>query len=97
MRDIWPLAKTLLGNVFLDVDDCIVYASALLAEAEELLTADDYLGFVANAIENPTANPAEQEFFVDVRAKVIEGVSKAIGIDAMQISPPKAPKSWKAT
>jgi hypothetical protein len=96
MNDVWALAKTLLGTVFLEVGDCIVYASALLAEADELLSADRYLRFVANAIENPTALPdaAEQAFFSDVRAKITQGVSRAVGVDAGQINLPKAPQGW---
>lgn len=33
--------------------DCLVYASALLARASELLTGDAYLARVARGIQNP--------------------------------------------
>lgn len=57
MPEVWDLSRHLLGCVYLDVGDCVVYASALLAQADELLTKDEYFRTVVNGVRNPNGNP----------------------------------------
>jgi hypothetical protein len=96
MSEVWRLAQLLLGVIFLDVGDSAVYASSLLAEADELLTTDRYLHWIANGIENPGGiqRPEEQAYFHQARTKVVDLVSKAIGIEVSEVRLPKAPKRW---
>jgi hypothetical protein len=96
MSEVWRLAQLLLSVVFLDLGDSAVYASSLLAEAEELLTTDSYLHWVANAIENPGGiqETEEQAYFHQARAKVVQLVSEAIGIGVSEVCLPKAAKRW---
>jgi hypothetical protein len=92
IQEVWSLSKRLLSLVFLDAADCIVYASALLAEADELLTADGYLRMVATAIENPGARPKQRAYFEQVKTRLIQLVAESIGVNAAAIALPKAPK-----
>lgn len=100
MRDVWALSRTLLGVAFLQVGDCLVYASALLAEADELLSGDGHVRYVVNGIENPAAysssDPDKQAYFEEARNRVIKRVSELIEIDASQVHLPKSPhpRSW---
>jgi len=94
IQEVWSLARRMLSLVFLDAADCSIYASALLAEADELLTADGYLRMVANAIENPggVTNLEQRAYFQQVRERLIQFVAKSIGVDAAVIALPKAPR-----
>lgn len=47
------LARSLGGLVYLDVVDSIVYAGALVAQADHLLTSDSFLMKTANRIRTP--------------------------------------------
>jgi hypothetical protein len=96
MSEVWRLAQLLLGVVFLDVGDSAVYASSLLAEADELLTTNGYLHWIANAIENPGGiqEPEEQTYFHQARSKLVQLVSQAIGIEVSEVHLPKAAKRW---
>ena len=57
--DVWRLARALMENVFVDVQDCLVYASAIIAQANELITVDSYLHKTVNWTSNPGAAPPE--------------------------------------
>lgn len=96
MSEVWRLVQLLLSVVFLDFGDSAVYASSLLAEADELLTTDGYLHWIANAIENPGGiqEPEERAYFHQARSKVIQLVSEAISIGVSEVRLPKAAKRW---
>jgi len=90
MRDVWMLARQILTVIFLDVGDSIVYASALLAIADELITRDGYFNKVINGIENPdSAVPDEQDYFRQVHDKIVDFVSAAIRINPSDVKLPK--------
>lgn len=57
--EVWSLARSLLENIFVDVQDCLVYASAIVTQADELITADSYLQDTVRCTNNPGAAPAE--------------------------------------
>jgi hypothetical protein len=61
VREAWSVARSLLRYVYLEVGDAVVYASALLSLADELLSGDGYLRKVANCLQNPTALKDERD------------------------------------
>lgn len=50
-------AKIIMGNIMIDVPDAIVYAGAVAAEADELLSTDETLTLIANSLRNPSEEP----------------------------------------
>lgn len=96
LPDIWHLARRVLSVVFLDVQDCLVYSSAVLAEAESLLTTDGHLRKVTNAMENPGAAPQDFDPVRFVRAKghVVDWVAQLVGIREDEVRLPTAPREW---
>lgn len=95
MRDIWSLAPQILGIVFLDLGDCAVYASALLAEADELVTADRYLKEVATYMENPGgATPTQEAFYRDANKKLKTVLTTIRSRKITEVKLPKAPRKW---
>lgn len=55
--DVWQLAKALMENVFIDVQDCVIYASAMCAQANELITFDGFVRKTACYACNPGGAP----------------------------------------
>ena len=53
-RDVLELAKTIAGLVYMGAEDSIIYASAIVAQADYLVTGDRYLRKTANLIYNPS-------------------------------------------
>lgn len=95
LSEVWSLASRIIGITYLDLGDCAVYASTLLAEADELITADKYFRQVADRVQNPGgAPPAQQPYFVDANNKMKVLLSEAIGISTSEIVLPKAAKRW---
>jgi len=94
MKLVWSMALQVLGFVFLDLGDCAVYASALLAEADEIITGDRYFRYVVN--ENAEVFPDENKrlYFQQAKADLRQIVADAIGIDVSEVYLPKAPKNW---
>ena len=52
-RDVLELAKGINGLIYIEVMDSIIYASALVAKADYLFTADKYLRETVNYICDP--------------------------------------------
>lgn len=52
-RQIIETAKLLMGSIMIGAPDAFVYAAAIVAEADELLTTDETLRRVANNLRNP--------------------------------------------
>lgn len=95
MSEVWTLAPQVLGIVFLDLGDCAIYASALLAEANEFITADGYFREVVGYTENPgSAKPHQQTFFRDANGKMKALLASAIGVGVSEIILPKASTKW---
>ena len=53
-RDVLELAKTIAGLVYMGAEDSIIYASAIVAQADYFVTGDRYLRATANLIYNPS-------------------------------------------
>lgn len=96
MKSVWLMAQQVLRFVFLDLGDCAVYASALLAEADELITDDGYFRTIVNGIENNKVHPVveKREYFGKVETELKQIVADAIGIKASEVKLPEAPKNW---
>ena len=96
MKSVWLMAGQVLRFVFLDLGDCAVYASALLAEADELVTDDGYFRYLVNAIENAGVHPDDEkrEHFLRVQQELKQILAGAIGISASEVKLPEAPKKW---
>jgi predicted nucleic acid-binding protein len=52
---VFDVAQTILSAMYLELGDCLVYASALLARASEIITSDSHLRRAVAGIENPGA------------------------------------------
>ena len=52
-NDVIELAKGIVGLIYMDEIDSIIYASAVVAEADYLVTADSYLRETVNDIRDP--------------------------------------------
>ena len=78
--DVWSLARALMENVFVDVQDCLVYASALIAQATELITADGYLCNTVRWTKNPGSAPAKfAARFTSVRMAILSTCAAILG------------------
>ena len=51
-RDALELAKDVAAAIYMSMADCVIYASALVAEADELLSADRYLRKAVNRLKD---------------------------------------------
>ena len=91
-EEVFQMAKVLLDSVYLEVADCIVYAWALVSEADEFWTADEYLRMIVERIEDPAIDPDRQQDFEAISTSVKEALAHIIRIDVSQVRLPKAKK-----
>lgn len=61
MRDVLELAKGINGLIYMETMDSVIYASALVAQADYLFTADGYLKETVNVICSPSGKPRYEE------------------------------------
>jgi hypothetical protein len=92
LPEVFQMTKILLGLVFLEVGDCIVYACALIAEADELWTFDGYLKTIVGRIEDPSTAPERRAYYEGINRRVKDAVAKIISIDPTEVRLPKARK-----
>ena len=62
VRDLaraFDLSKSILEATLLELGDCLVYASAMLARAEAIITCDGHLANVIRWVHNPGCAPPE--------------------------------------
>lgn len=52
-QQIIETAEIVIGNIMIEAPDAFVYAAAVVAEADELLTTDETLRSIANRLRNP--------------------------------------------
>ena len=84
-EDIWRMAQAILRDIFMDVQDSIVYASAIMEQAREVITGDGYLGETVAYAENPGGAGEFQTLFASVRAHLIQSYQDLTGVS--QIPP----------
>ena len=82
-RDIFTLARNIGSLVYLGFADSVIYASALIAEADYLMTFDKYLKKTVNRIR--TGSP-------DVRKRLLTVMERIILVDAKKVTLPLATK-----
>ena len=85
-RDVLQLAKGIVGLVYLDAVDSVIYASALIAEADYLITRDRYLRETVNFIQNPDGKAP----YPTIRQRLQELVNRAIRGDSSEPGLPRA-------
>lgn len=73
-NDVLELAKGINGLVYMEAMDSIIYASALVAQADYLFTADRYLKKTVNYIHSPCGELRYEE----IRRKLQQLVSQII-------------------
>ena len=86
-RDILDLAQSIMGVVYLDVADSIIYAGAIDARADYVIADDGAFMYTINKIHNPSADPswelAQQELISRisrVRLWDIDSISLPLGL-----------------
>ena len=85
-REVWELAKCVTGLVVMDTADSVIYAGALAAQADCLITADQYLRETANRIHD-----AKDDRFESIRRELMRCVGGTIGsVGASNIKLPTA-------
>lgn len=78
--EVWQLARALMENVFIDVQDCVIYASALVAQADELITFDRFVRRTASYANNPGSAPqALTARFQSVHDALVDACSHVFG------------------
>ena len=82
-RDIFTLARNIGSLVYLGFADSVIYASALVAEADYLMTFDKYLKKTVNRIR--TGSP-------DVRKRLLTVMERINLVDAKNVTLPVATK-----
>ena len=82
-RDIFALARNIGSLVYLGFADSVIYASALVAEADYLMTFDKYLKKTVNRIR--TGSP-------DVRKRLLTVMENITLVDAKKVTLPVATK-----
>lgn len=95
LPDVWRLARVVMRTVFFEPADCLVYTSAVLAQADNLVTADGYLRETASGIANPGAAQRELvDYFTAARSKIVTAAATVTSMDERLIVIPKAEKQW---
>ena len=54
-RDVLAIAREVMGLVYLSVIDSVIYAEAIAAQADEIISADDYLRKTVHRIKTDTS------------------------------------------
>ena len=85
-RDVLDLAKGIAGLVYLGFSDSVIYASALVAGADYLITEDKHFRKTVNRIRNG------QRPYDEVRRQVRDLVGKIILSDSAAVTLPEAPR-----
>ena len=86
-RDIFELAKSVVGLVYMGVSDSIVYAGALAANADHLISADNYLRKTVNGLRN--AKPPFDSSAPQLKARI----ANILLITPNEVTLPDAP-NW---
>ena len=72
-NEVIELAKGIVGLIYMDEMDSIIYASAVAAGADYLVTADGYLKETINNIRN-----SQDQRYEEIRQKLNELISEVI-------------------
>lgn len=91
MPAVWQLADRVVKRVFLGWQDSLIYAGALLEEADELVTCDAHLKRVVNFIKNPGTVPDAKlrEQIKELRTEIVQFVAADAGTQSSEIRLPR--------
>jgi hypothetical protein len=84
-RDVLATAKEVMGLVYLSVIDSVIYAEAIAAQADRIISADDYLRKTVNRIRNDVS-------WREARERLQERVAALLLRDPGSITLPDAVK-----
>lgn len=85
-RDVLELAKDVTGLVYMSVLDSVIYAGALVAEADHVITADGYFKSTANRLKNEKPFSVARKRLESCTATVLSRESGTVTLpDAMGI------------
>lgn len=84
MSDVWKIARSLLRCVYLSVNDCILFSSALVEMADEIISFDDYLSGIINKVKDPSGDA----FYEGAKCEIVEVISRCIDIPVEEIRLP---------
>jgi len=78
IRDVTQLALQIQKRTFLDVIDCMLFASSLALLARDFKTGDGHLRTVINRVKNPNSiqDPDERSLWQAVQAVIVEGLQE---------------------
>ncbi len=84
-RDVLAIAKEVMSLVYLSVMDSMIYAEAIAAQADSIISADDYLQKTVNRIRNDAP-------WRDERARLQKSVATLLLTDLASVTLPEAVK-----
>lgn len=91
LERVFYLSSIILSVLFLELGDCLVYATALLARASEVITADAHLNCIIAGIENPGGAKSEYRSSCSYAREVIQAaLANLLQIDDGDAIFPKA-------
>jgi hypothetical protein len=89
-REVWEISRVILENIFIDVQDCLVYASAICLQASEIVTWDGYLGDIVEWTRNPgSARSGLTTRFSTLQKAVTDRCAEIMGWDADDVVLPQ--------
>lgn len=89
-REVWHLAQAFMENVFIDVQDCLIYASALAHQASELITTDRYLKDTSGWTRNPGSAPESlTQRFQSVKNALVRAYAQVTGCNEDEVVVPE--------
>jgi hypothetical protein len=82
MAECTDLSRKIFELLFLDVSDCLIYAGAIVEQADYFVTRDGYLYDVVNGVFNPGAAKVcfEKEIFEAAQRELLELSKEMIGV-----------------
>lgn len=82
-RDVLAIAKEVMGLVYLSVIDSVIYAEAIAAQADQMISADDYLRRTVRRIKEDVSAKG-------TRARLQERIAILLSIDPGRVILPDA-------
>ena len=87
IQEVWGIARTVLSVIYLDVCDCLIFSSALVDEADEIISFDGYFRFIVNKVKNPEGDKVYER----ANQLIIKALAACIGITEQEIHLPLVP------
>ncbi len=88
IAEVWGIARTVLSGIYFDVCDCLIFSSALVDEADEIISFDAAFRFIVNKVKNPEGD----QVYERANQLIIKALAACIGITKEEIHLPVVPK-----